>query len=212
MVCEVCKTRNPAGFCAACQKMLCDECSKLCEQCGKMVCPECVVTTRSGKVLCPACLEELKAKRAQAKAAGAPPEEAQAAEEAFPVPEVPPRALPRPWVASLVVGCAGVLLSLLLHAMVGPVHFSVFIVAMLGLLWGMVGLFGPYEQKAHALAGIALNIVPFVLVFMFGLEAPWIKREEDTAQQQLEKMTEQQKAEMRIQKSRALIQQMKRGR
>jgi hypothetical protein len=96
--------------------------------------------------------------------------------------------------------------------MVGPVHFSVFIVAMLGLLWGMVGLFGPSEQKAHALAGIALNIVPFVLVFMFGLEAPWIEREEDTAQQQIEKMTEQQKAEMRIQKSRALIQQMKRGR
>lgn len=173
-----------------------------------MVCPECLTTTRRGKLLCQNCLEELKAKKAKAKAkAAAAPEEGEAEEEEFPIPEALPRPQPRPWVASLLLGAVGILVSLLFYVLADAVHVSVFILAVLGFVWGLVGLFGPHEQKPQALAGIVLNVVPFVLAAMLGLDAPWIEREQDIEAQQIEQMTEEEKADMRIQQRREIIRQ-----
>jgi hypothetical protein len=186
--------------------MLCEECSKLCEECGKMVCPQCLVTTRKERLLCPNCVEELKAKRVKAKAkAAAGVEEAEAEEEAFPVPEAVPRIRVRPWVASLTLAGIGIFLSLLFYALAGAVHWSVFFVVILGFVWGLVGLFGQYEQKPRAVAGVLLNVAPFVLAAVLGLEAPWIKREQGTATQQIEQMTEQEKAQMRAQQRQEMM-------
>jgi hypothetical protein len=210
MVCDICKTRNPAGFCIACQKMLCEECSNQCGECGKMVCPECLVTTRSGRMLCRNCVEELKAKRAEAKAKGAPaPEAVEAEGEEFPIPEPLPRVQVRPWVASLLLGSVGILLSLLFYAWGGKVHVSVFILGILGFAWGLVGVFGKSEQKAQAFAGVLLNIVPFILAAALGLEAPWIEPEEEAGIQQTEAVNAQQKAAERLQKRQEMLRQLK---
>ena len=207
MVCDFCKTRNPAGFCVSCQKMLCEECSKQCEECGKMVCPECLVTTRRERLLCPNCVEELKGKRAKAKArAAAGDEQAAAEEEAFPIPEAVPRIRVRPWVASLSLAGVGVFLSLLFYALAGAVHWSVFIVAVLGFVWGLVGLVGRYEQKGQALAGVVLNLAPLLLAWRLGLEVPWIERER-VETQQVEQMTEEEKARDRAQKRQEMMRQ-----
>jgi hypothetical protein len=210
MVCDICKTRNPSGFCISCQKMLCEECSKLCEECGKMVCPDCAVTTRDGRVLCPNCVEELKAKRAKAKAkAAAGQEEAEGEEEIFPVPEAVPRVRIRPWVASLSLAALGVFLSLLFYALGGAVHISVFIVAVLGFAWGLVGVIGRYEQKGQALAGVVLNLAPFLLAAVLGLEVPWIEREREVETRQIEQMTEEEKAQMRAQQRQEMLRQIR---
>ncbi len=210
MVCDICKTRNPAGFCATCQKMLCEECSNKCEECGKMVCPQCLVTTRSGRMFCQECVEELKAKKAKAKAkAAVGPEEGEAEEEEFPIPEPLPRVRIRPWVASLLLGSIGILMSLLFYAWVGKVHVSVFILGILGFAWGLVGVFGKSEQKPQAFAGILLNIVPFILAAALGLEAPWIEREEEVRIQQSEESSAQQKAAERLQKRQQIMREMK---
>ncbi len=210
MVCDICKTRNPSGFCVSCQKMLCEECSKQCEECGKMLCPECLVTTRKGTLLCSNCVEELKEKRAKAKAKAAAGEEAaEAEEEAFPVPEAIPRVRVRPWVASLSLAGVGVFLSLLFYALGGAVHISVFIVAVLGFVWGLVGLVGRYEQKGQALAGVVLNLAPFLLAAVLGLEVPWIERERAIQTRQIEQMTEEQKAQMRAQQRQEMLRQFR---
>jgi len=212
MVCDICKTRSPAGFCVSCQKMLCDECSNQCEECGKMMCPECFVTTRSGRMLCAKCVEQLKAKRAKAKAkaAAAAPEEAAAEEEEFPVLEPVPRVQVRPWVASLLLGSIGILLSLLFYAWAGKVHVSVFILAILGIAWGIVGIVGKSEQKAQASAGVLLNVVPFILAAALGLEAPWIEPDQEPGVQQTEEVTQKQKAAERLEKRREIMQQLQR--
>ena len=175
-----------------------------------MVCPECLVTTRSGRSLCPTCLEELRAKRAKAKAAAAP-EEGEAAEEAFPIPEALPRPQVRPWIASLVVGCVGIITALVFYALGGAVHVSVFLVAVFGVVWALVGLFGRSEQKAHALAGLVLNLVPFFLAFKLGLEAPWITRQQDVEARQIERMSEEEKADLRRQKAEQILRRYRMG-
>ena len=211
MVCDICKTRNPGGFCVACQKMLCEECSTQCEECAKMVCPECLVTTRSGRAFCPKCVEELKAKRAEAKAKGeAVPEQGEAEEEEFPIPAPLPRVQIRPWVASLLLGAVGILLSLLFFVWVGNVHVSVFILATLGIVWGLVGLFGKSEQKPQAFAGVVLNIVPFILAAALGLEAPWIESDEETAIGQTEEVSGEQEAAKRLQERQRMLRELKR--
>jgi len=209
MVCDICKTRNPAGFCATCQKMLCEECSNQCEECGKMVCPECLVTTRSGRMLCQGCVEELKAKKAKAKAkAAVGAEQGEAEEQEFPVPEPLPRVQIRPWVASLLLGSIGILLSLLFYAWGGKVHVSVLILGILGFAWGLVGIFGKSEQKPQAFAGVLLNIVPFILAAALGLEAPWIEREEEAGIQQSQEVTAKQKAAERLQKRQRMMREL----
>jgi hypothetical protein len=190
--------------------MLCEECAKQCEQCGKMVCPDCAVTTRDGKVLCPNCAEELKAKRAKAKAKAAAGEhEAEGEEELFPIPEAVPRVRIRPWVASLSLAGIGVFLSLLFYALGGAVHIAVFIVAVLGFVWGLVGLFGHYEQKGQALAGAVLNLAPFLLAAVLGLEIPWAERQRETETQQIERMTQEEKAQMRAQERQKMLRQFR---
>lgn len=176
-----------------------------------MVCPECLVTTRSGREFCPKCVEELKAKRAEAKAKGAAvPEEADEEEE-FPIPAPLPRVQIRPWVASLLLGAVGILMSLLFFVWVGNVHVSVFILATLGIAWGLVGLFGKSEQKPQAFAGVVLNIVPFILAAALGLEAPWIESDEETAVEQTEDVTGQQEAAKRLQERQRMLRELKRG-
>ncbi len=208
MVCDICQTRNPAGFCISCQKMLCEECGKLCEECGKMICPECLNTTRKGRLLCSSCLEEIRVKKQKAKA-GRAPEEGELAEEEFPIPEAIPRIQVRPWVASLVIGCIGIFLSLFFYMLDDAIHVSVFIVAVLGSAWGLVGIFGRSEQKGQAFAGLVLNLVPFIFALRVGVEAPWIKPQAKTAQQQVEEMSERAKFELRRQKRQEAIRRLR---
>jgi len=160
-------------------------------------------------MLCQNCVEELRAKRAEAKAKGAAAPEAVEAEEEFPIPEPLPRVQIRPWVASLLLGSIGILLSLLFYAWVGKVHVSVFILGILGFAWGLVGVVGKSEQKAQAFAGVLLNIVPFILAAALGLEAPWIEREEEAGTQQTEAVSAQQKAAERLQKRQRIMREMK---
>jgi hypothetical protein len=177
-----------------------------------MVCPECLVTTRSGRAFCPKCVEELKAKRAEAKAKGeAVPDEGEEEEEEFPIPAPLPRVQIRPWVASLLLGAVGILLSLLFFVWVGNVHVSVFILATLGIVWGLVGLFGKSEQKPQAFAGVVLNIVPFILAAALGLEAPWIEPDEETAIGQTEEVSGEQEAAKRLQERQRMLRELKRG-
>jgi len=199
MICDICQTRNPAGFCVACQKMLCAECGSQCAECGKMVCPECVATTRSGKLLCPNCMDERRAKKAEskAKATAAPAEGEVPEEEEFPEPV--PRVQVRPWVASLVVGGIGILLSLFFFWTGGAVHWSVLFLVALGVIWALVGIVGPSEQKVQAFAGLALNLVPIILILSLGIEAPWIDTEKEQKQKQAEKLTQEQKFQLRRQ-------------
>lgn len=211
MICDICQTRNPAGFCVTCQKMLCAECGSQCAECGKMACPECQDTTRSGKLLCSNCMEERRAKKAEAKAkakAGAAPAEAEIPEEEE-FPEPVSRVQVRPWVASLVVGGVGTLLSLFFFWTGGAVHWTVLLLVALGVIWALVGIIGPSEQKAQAFAGLALNLVPIILVLSLGIEAPWTKRESESEQQQTEKMTQEAKVQERRRQRQNILRQLR---
>jgi hypothetical protein len=146
----------------------------LCDECGKMVCPECTVTTWRGKLLCPTCVEELKAKKAKARAAAAAaPEEGEAEEEQFPIPDGVPRV--RPWVA-LLIGAIEIVVSLLSCVLAGAPRVSVFILPALRLACGLGGIFGKSERKSQVFAGLLLDLLPSLLAFKLGLEAPWIER------------------------------------
>jgi len=77
------------------------------------------------------------------------------------------------------------------------------------LNWGLVGLFGQYDQKPQAFAGVVLNLAPFVLAAVLGLEVPWVERAEEVQMQQVEQMTEQEKAHMRVQKRQEMMQKLR---
>ena len=96
---------------------------------------------------------------------------------------------------------------MLFYALAGAVHWSVFFVVILGLVWGVVGLLGQYDQKLQAVAGVVLNVVPLVLAVVLGLEAPWIERTEGIETQQIEQMTPEQRAQMRAQKRQEMMRQ-----
>ena len=147
-------------------------------------------------------------KKQKAKA-GRAPEEGELAEEEFPIPEAIPRIQIRPWVASLVIGCIGIFLSLFFYMLDDAIHVSVFIVAVLGSAWGLVGIFGRSEQKGQAFAGLVLNLVPFIFALRVGVEAPWIKPQAKTAQQQVEEMSERAKFELRRQKRQEAIRRLR---
>ena len=210
MICEICQTRNPAGFCVTCEKALCEECSSQCEECGKMACPECVDTTRRGKLLCSNCMEERRAKKAESRAkvkAGAAPAEGEVPEEEEEFPEPVRRLQVRPWVASLALVGLGVLLSLFFLWAGGAVHWSVLFLPLLGTIWGLVGVLGRSEQKAQAVAGIVLNLVLVLLVLWprVPLEAPWIDTEKEAEQKQAQELTPEQKFQQRRQERQNLL-------
>jgi hypothetical protein len=211
MICEICQTRNPTGFCVTCEKALCEECSNQCEECGKMVCPACVATTRSGKMLCSNCMEERRAKKAEskvkAKAGTAPAEGEVPEEEEFPEPVR--RVQVRPWVASLLIGGIGILLSLFFYATGGAVHWTVLFLVVLGVIWALVGIVGPSEQKAQAIAGLVLNLVPIILALSLGIEAPWIDTEKEAAQKQAQELTPEQKFQQRRQERQNVLRRLK---
>lgn len=211
MICEICNTRNPAGFCVTCEKALCEECSSQCEECGKLVCPECQATTRSGKMLCSTCMEERRAKKAASKAkakAGVAPAEGEAPEEEE-FPEPVRRVQVRPWAASLVVGCLGILLSMFFYATGGAVHWTVLFLVLLGVIWALVGIVGPSEQKVQAFAGLALNLVPIILILSLGIEAPWVDTEKEQKQKQAEKLTQEQKFQLRRQEREKVLRRLR---
>ena len=211
MICEICKTRNPAGFCVTCEKALCEECSSQCQECGKLVCPECQATTRSGKMLCSNCMEERRANkaasRAKAKASVAPAEGEVPEEEEFPEPVR--RVQVRPWAASLALVGLGVLLSLFFVWAGGAVHWSVLFLPLLGAIWGLVGVLGRSEEKAQAVAGIVLNLVLVLLVLSprIPLEAPWTKGGSES--EQVKELTPEEEFKQRRQERQDVLRQLR---
>jgi hypothetical protein len=128
-------------------------------------------------------------------------------EEEFPEPVS--RVQVRPWVASLVVGGVGTLLSLFFFWAGGAVHWTVLLLVVLGVIWALVGIVGPSEQKAQAFAGLALNLVPIILILSLGIEAPWTKRGSESEKQQTEKLNQEQKVQLRRQQREKVLRQLR---
>jgi hypothetical protein len=153
-------------------------------------------------------MEERRAKKAESRAkgkAGAAPAEGEVPEEEE-FPEPVPRVQVRPWAASLVVGGMGILLSVFFYATGGAVHWTVLLLVVLGVIWALVGIVGPSEQKAQAFGGLALNLVPLILMLSLGIEAPWTKRASES-EGQVQELTEEQKFQQRRQERQDFIRQ-----
>jgi hypothetical protein len=156
-------------------------------------------------------MEERRAKKAEskvkAKAGTAPAEGEVPEEEEFPEPVR--RVQVRPWVASLLIGGIGILLSLFFYATGGAVHWTVLFLVVLGVIWALVGIVGPSEQKAQAIAGLVLNLVPIILALSLGIEAPWIDTEKEAAQKQAQELTPEQKFQQRRQERQNVLRRLK---
>ncbi|HIJ65755.1 MAG TPA: hypothetical protein HPP77_07360 [Candidatus Hydrogenedentes bacterium] len=175
MECDVCHTRSSAGYCAECNKLLCEECAVTCSRCGSLVCPDHMHETRSGRLLCAECVRERQERRSKyqaAKAAVAADEEAAVADEAEAEEEVEvltasAAKVISPWTLSVSAG--GAALVIVVVAIFFPyfrvVSFGwtsalVIMVAVGGAFWGVVGLIFPryYEDRSRSLLGVVLAV------------------------------------------------------
>lgn len=176
MECDVCKTRSSVGYCAECNKLLCDECGVACGRCGALACPDHVHESRSGRMLCMECVRQRKERRAKQKATEEAEigeqeqvEEKGAVEEAVVLTASAAREI-EPW--HLSVWSTGVGLALILLASLTPwLRFAnltltallvIFVVA-IGLFWAVVGVLNPkyFQNRRKCLIGLVLGIVAF---------------------------------------------------
>ncbi|MFA6239459.1 MAG: hypothetical protein WC655_00935 [Candidatus Hydrogenedentales bacterium] len=183
MECLVCQVRSSVGFCAECQGLLCESCGVPCEQCGSLSCPTHIHQTRGGRSLCIKCYEDRQAKRAHAKAAAehdhgheAAPDEVieEVATEAL---VASARKIPQPWVLSMYIGLAGLLIVLVMLVFptlrripLGgtsfvPSPYVILIVPVISVIWATIGLIRVefFRDRSKCFIGICLSLLTLVL-------------------------------------------------
>lgn len=222
MECMVCGLRSSVGYCAVCQKMLCEECGIRCEMCGKMVCSEHSYETSSGKQLCIECQKERKKeyakRRREAEAGIQPQEDAVAQPEAVGQEEVLTASAKRkiePWTWSLGVAILGVVIILVLLVVPSlrraplsasayiPMSIVPIILALFATVWGILGIVREehVEDRSKCFAGLGVAFVTILLaiVAIYTDPAAKIKSEVDLMQNDREGLSQKELTDWRKQ-------------
>lgn len=182
MECAVCGIRSSVGYCAECQKLLCEECGIKCDHCAKMVCSDHVYETSSGKSLCPVCKKERDERRRKRRhhrddeeAAGGstlPPgvEEPEGEEEEEVILVESARQATPPWLLSVYASSAALVVALVVLFVPGFRGLSIYLtlvpavlVALAGLAWAVFGMVSGRYMEDRNRCGIGLVLAVLAL-------------------------------------------------
>lgn len=224
MECQICNVRSSDGFCVICQRLACEECSHICQKCGKRACVDHGYTHKSGRWVCSNCLEQRKSRKTKGASAAPDLAGAPVAASAPPGPGIEPEqelvfeeppAVPRlevePWKAGLTVGVVVIVSASAFAITWGDIPWPILLVALLGVFWSAIGVFGRHKKKGLSITGLAINVVPFVLLLVPAIGITGLQRKPDV-DDSISGLTEQQQIEERRREAEKFIEQIRRSR